>query len=164
MNGLIMGTRSGDIDPSVVFYLYDKGYSSKDLNELLNKKSGMVGLTGCNDMRDVNKAVKEGNKNAELALEMYAYRIKKYIGAYAVAMNGLDAVIFTAGVGENDSNMRKRVCTNMNILNIAIDDEKNEKQSNEIRVISEERATVKVLVVPTNEELQIAKECYDLLK
>lgn len=162
--GLIMGTRSGDIDPSVVFYLYDKGYSSKEINDLLNKQSGMLGLTGFNDMRDVNKAVAEGDKNAELAVEMYAYRIRKYIGAYAVAMNGLDAIIFTAGVGENDSNMRKRVCTNMSFLHIAVDDEKNTKQSSEIRAINSETSIIKVLVVPTNEELQIARQCYDLLK
>ena len=161
--GLIMGTRSGDIDPSVVFYLYDKGYSSKDINNLLNKQSGMLGLTGFNDMRDVNKAVEDGNKEAELALDMYAYRIKKYMGAYAVAMNGLDAIIFTAGVGENDAAMRKRVCTNMEFLGIGINNESNDIRRNDIREISAENMRVKVLVVPTNEEFEIAEQCYALL-
>ena len=163
LNGLIMGTRSGDIDPSVVFYLYDKGYSSNDLNNLLNKKSGMLGLTGLSDMRDINKAVSEENKNAELACEMYAYRIKKYIGAYAAAMNGLDAILFTAGVGENDSAMRKRICSDMSYMNIDVDNNKNEEHSNALREISENDAKVKVLVVPTNEELEIAKQCFGLL-
>ena len=162
--GLIMGTRSGDIDPSVVFYLYDKGYSSKDINNLLNKQSGMLGLTGFNDIRDVNKAFTEGAEEASLALDMYAYRIKKYIGAYAAAMNGVDALIFTAGVGENDSDIRKRVCTDMEFLNIGIDEEKNENRSSDIREINDANAPVKVLVVPTNEELFIAKQCYRLVQ
>ena len=162
--GLIMGTRSGDIDPSVVFYLYDKGYSSKDINKLLNKQSGMLGLTGFSDMRDVNKAAQNGHPEAVLALEMYAYRIKKYIGAYAAAMNGLDAILFTAGVGENDKVVRKKVCTNMAFLHIAINDKKNEDASNMIREISDENSKTKVLVVPTNEELQIARQCFALLQ
>lgn len=161
--GLIMGTRSGDIDPSVVFYLAEKGYSSKDLNNLLNKQSGMLGLTGFNDMRDVNKAALNGDKHAELALQMYAYRIQKYIGAYATAMNGLDAVLFTAGVGENDANMRKRVCTNMSFLSISIDKEKNEIRSRSILDIGANDSKTKVLVVPTNEELEIAEQCFALL-
>lgn len=161
--GLIMGTRSGDIDPSVVFYLYDKGYSSKDINNLLNKQSGMLGLTSSNDMRDVNKAAENGDEKAELALQMYAYRIQKYIGAYAAAMNGLDAILFTAGVGENDADMRARVCTNMSFLGIGINEKKNKTRSRDIADISGENASVKVLVVPTNEELEIAQQCYSLL-
>ncbi len=161
--GLIMGTRSGDIDPSVVFYLYDKGYSSQDINNLLNKQSGMLGLTGFNDMRDVNEALKEGSPEAELALDMYAYHIKKFIGAYTAALNGLDAIIFTAGVGENDSAMRKRICTGMEFLNIQINDASNELRESGIREISPLNVPVKVLVIPTNEELQIAKQCYQLM-
>lgn len=162
--GLIMGTRSGDIDPSVLFYLFDKGYTSNDVNNLLNKQSGMLGMTGFNDMRDVNRAAENNHKEAELALEMYAYRIKKYIGAYAAAMNGLDAIIFTAGVGENDADIRKRVCENMEFLHIAIQNEKNEERSNKMREINKENTTAKVLVVPTNEELQIARQCLRLLQ
>ncbi len=161
--GLVMGARSGDIDPSVLFYLMDKGYSSNNINNLLNKQSGMLGLTGSNDMRDVNKAVEEGDENAKLAVKMYAYRIQKYIGAYAAAMNGLDAIIFTAGVGENDAAMRKRVCLHLSFLNINIDDKKNEEKSIVLREINPANALIKVLVIPTNEELEIAKQCFELL-
>ncbi len=163
LSGLIMGTRSGDIDPSVVFYLSEKKYSSEDINNLLNKQSGMYGLTGFSDMRDVNKAMQAGNKDANLALDMYAYRIKKYIGAYAAAMNGLDAIIFTAGVGENDSNIRKRVCSDLDFLRIVLDDKKNREQSGETREINKENTGIKILVVPTNEELEIAQQCFELM-
>src|SRR3954470_17870239 len=109
-----MGTRSDDIDASVIFHLVDElGYDSEQVNALLNKRSGMLGLTGFSDMRDIGKAVQEGNKDAELGLEMYAYRIKKYIGSYAAVLNGLDAIVFTAGVGENDTGTRQRICSNM---------------------------------------------------
>ena len=162
--GLVMGTRSGDIDPSVIFYLIDELHYSPDaVSTLLNKQSGMLGLTGFIDMRDVNKKVENGDKEAEIACEMYAYRIQKYIGAYAAAMNGLDAIIFTAGVGENDSSMRKRICSNMDYFNMSIDDEKNVVRANNMREINKMGARVKVLVVPTNEELEIAKQCYELL-
>src|SRR4051812_38384862 len=111
LNGLVMGTRSGDIDPSIIFYLINQlGYDPEQVNTLLNKRSGMIGLTGFSDMRDIGKAVQEGNKDAELALEIYTYRIKKYIGSYVAALNGIDAIIFTAGVGENDVNTRRRIC------------------------------------------------------
>ena len=161
--GLVMGTRSGDVDPSVVFYLYNQGYSSKDINNLLNKQSGMQGLTGFSDMRDINKQAEAGDEKARLALAVYAYRIRKYIGAYIAAMDGLDAIIFTAGVGENDANMRKLICTDMNFLGIAIDDAKNKVESHKISDIGRPMLKVKILVIPTNEELEIAKQCYVLL-
>jgi acetate kinase len=162
--GLVMGTRSGDIDPSVIFYLINELYYSPDaVSTLLNKQSGMLGLTGSIDMRDVNKKVENGDKEAEIACEMYAYRIQKYIGAYAAAMNGLDAIIFTAGVGENDSRMRKRICTNMDYFGISIDDERNNVRANDMREINKVDATTKVLVIPTNEELEIAKQCFELM-
>ena len=111
LSGLVMGTRSGDIDPSIIFHLINQlGYDPEQVNTLLNKRSGMLGLTGFSDMRDIGKAAQEGNKDAELALEIYAYRIKKYIGSYAAVLNGLDAIVFTAGVGENDVNTRQRIC------------------------------------------------------
>ena len=164
LSGLIMGTRSGDIDPSVIFYLMDQaGYTSAAVNTLLNNKSGMLGLAGFNDMRDVHKAVQEEDEQAALACEMYAYRIRKYIGAYAAAMNGLDAIIFTAGVGENDSLMRAQVCNHMDFLNIAIDTEKNNSNSTGIREIGKPDAKIKLLVVPTNEELEIARQTFELL-
>ncbi|MDQ2752848.1 MAG: acetate kinase, partial [Bacteroidota bacterium] len=161
--GLIMGTRTGDIDPSVVFYLESKGYSSTETEVLFNKQSGMLALAGFNDMRDVNKAAEEGNANAILALKMYAYRIQKYIGASIAALNGLDAIIFTAGVGENDALMRKRICTNLSFFNIEITDQLNEAKGQSVREISPPDASIKVLVVPTNEELEIANQCFALL-
>lgn len=164
MNGLIMGTRSGDIDQSVIFYLIDKyGYSSKEINELLNKKSGMLGLTGFSDLRDIESEAEKGNENCQLALEMNAYRIKKYIGSYAAAMNGLDAIVFTAGIGENSSVLRSLVCRDMDYLGIQLDLDKNEKRSREVRTIHGQDSRVSILVVPTNEELEIARQVYSLI-
>jgi acetate kinase len=164
LSGLIMGTRSGDIDPSVIFYLVNgQGYSLEEVNTILNKQSGMLGLTGFSDMRDITKAISEGNEQAMLAYELYCYRIKKYIGAYAAVLNGLDAVVFTAGVGENDAKVREMVCTDMEYLGITLDREKNQFRAKTLRDINKDGARVKVLVIPTNEELEIAKQCYTLL-
>jgi len=165
VNGLIMGTRVGDVDPSVIFHLQDKlGYSSQETNSLLNKQSGMLGLTGFSDMRDIEEAAENGNKTCKEALEMAAYRIKKYIGSYAAIMNGLDAIIFTAGIGENSSLTRKLSCDNMNILGIELDSEKNAIRSGEVREIQSKNATVKVMVVPTDEEAEIANQAFQLVK
>ncbi|PRY85529.1 acetate/propionate family kinase [Mongoliibacter ruber] len=162
MGGLVMGTRCGDIDPSIIFYLLnEKGYSPKEVNELLNKKSGLMGLTGFSDMRDVKNEVKNNNPDAVLAYELYAYRIQKYIGAFAAAMNGLDAIIFTAGIGENDPDMREAVCKNMDYFGIAINPEKNQKRSSEIREVNTSSSKVKILVIPTNEELEIGQQTYE---
>ena len=164
LNGLIMGTRSGDIDPSIIFHLVNQyGFDVEQVSTLLNKQSGMMGLTGFSDMRDINNAQQQGNTEAELALEMYAYRIKKYIGAYAAALNGMDAIIFTAGVGENDAATRLRVCTNMDYLGLQIDAEKNSTVTTGIREINTVNSAVKILIIPTNEELEIVKQCYHLL-
>ena len=124
----------------------------------------MLGLTGFSDMRDIGKAVQEGNRDAELALEMYAYRIKKYIGSYAAVLNGLDAIVFTAGVGENDMHTRQLICKEMQFLGIHLDEEKNKISSTATREINSTASPVKILVVPTNEELEIAKQCYELLQ
>jgi acetate kinase len=165
LNGLVMGTRSGDIDPSVIFHLINQlGYHPEQVNTLLNKRSGMLGLTGFSDMRDIGKAVQEGNKDAELALELYTYRVKKYIGSYAAVLNGLDAIIFTAGVGENDANTRRRICGEMEFLGIQLDERKNKIPSIAIREINTDNCPIKILVVPTNEELEIVKQCYELLQ
>ena len=165
LSGLVMGTRSGDIDPSIIFHLINQlGFGPEEVNNLLNKKSGMLGLTGYPDMRDIGKAVQEGHKDAEIALEIYAYRIKKYIGAYAAVLNGLDAIVFTAGVGENDMNTRRRVCHEMQFLGIHLDEKKNKTSSTAIREINSGDSPVKILVVPTNEELEIANQCYELLQ
>ncbi len=164
MNGLIMGTRSGDIDQSVIFYLVKSlGYSPDEVNVILQKQSGMLGLTGYSDLRDIEANAARGDKDCQLALNMNVYRIKKYIGAYAAAMNGLDAVVFTAGIGENSSCMRKAVCENMEYLGLKIDDVKNENRSKGIREINADSAQVKILVVPTNEELEIAQQVYGLM-
>ncbi|RAJ09077.1 acetate/propionate family kinase [Arenibacter echinorum] len=162
-NGLIMGSRSGDIDHSLIFYLVNNlGYGLEEVNALLSKKSGMLGLTGHRDLRDIEAKAKTGNKECILALEMNAYRIKKYIGAYTAAMDGLDAVVFTAGIGENSSTLRSLVCTDMDCLGITLDPAKNESKSSNIREIGSDKAQVKILVVPTNEELEIAKQAFGL--
>lgn len=165
LSGLIMGTRSGDLDPSVIFHLVNQlGYDPEQVNNLLNKRSGMLGLTGFSDMRDITQAIAAGDPHADLAYDLYAYRIKKYIGAYVAALNGLDALVFTAGVGENDPLVRERVCRNLDFLGIAVDEEKNQRRAKEIREINPAAAKVKVLVVPTNEELEIARQCFALLR
>ena len=164
LSGLVMGTRSGDIDASVVFHLTQQlGYSVDEVSALLNKQSGMLGLTGHADMRDVGAAVAAGDREAALALELYAYRIRKYLGAYAAVLGGLDAVVFTAGVGENDVAVRRLACQGLAFLGLRIDDERNAARSRVLREISPEGAAVKVLVVPTNEELEIARQCAALL-
>jgi acetate kinase len=163
--GLIMGTRSGDIDTTVVFYLVNQlGYDPEQVSNLLNKRSGMFGLTGFSDMRDITKAIKEGNEDAKLAYDMYTYRIKKFIGSYAAALNGVDAIVFTAGVGENDALVREMVCKDMGYLGLDLDVGKNNIRSAGIRQISKAGSRVKILVIPTNEELEIANQCFELLK
>ena len=164
LSGLMMGTRSGDIDPSVIFHLMENsGHTPEQLNNLLNKQSGLLGVGGSSDMRDVNKLAGEGNEAAQLALKLYAYRIKKFIGAYAASLNGIDAIIFTAGVGENDREMRAAVCNELNFLGINIDLDKNNNYQGTMLDISVEEAPVRILVIPTNEEYEIANQCYNLL-
>jgi len=165
LNGLIMGTRSGTIDPSIIFYLVEqKGYSIEDVNRILNKESGMQGLTGDTDMRDIEIRYKNGDEAAVLAYEMYAYRIKHFIGSYTAALNGLHAIVFTAGIGENDAIARSLVCKNMDYLGIQLDEEKNVVRSKNTREINTADSKTKVLVIPTNEELEIAKQSYELVK
>ncbi len=161
--GLIMGTRSGDIDGSVIFHLAEKvGKSIDEIRTLLNRDSGMKALGGSNDMRVLNQKAEGGDVEAQLALLMYAYRVKKYIGAYVAAMNGVEAIIFTAGIGENDALTRARICENMDYLGIIIDKERNLASGKELREIQHNTSKVKILVVPTNEELEIARQCYHL--
>ena len=165
MSGLIMGTRSGDIDQSVVLFLEQHlGYSSEEVTSLLQKKSGMLGLTGMSDLRDIEEAAERGEKMPQLALAMNAYRIKKYIGAYTAIMNGLDAIIFTAGIGENSDVVRRMVCTDLDFLGISLDLDKNLVRSKDIRAIESLKSKVKILVIPTNEELKIAELTYRLVK
>ncbi|MEN8138252.1 MAG: acetate kinase [Bacteroidota bacterium] len=165
LSGLIMGTRSGDIDPSIIFYLVEqKGYSIEDVSRLLNKESGMEGLTGDTDMRDIEDRLNAGDVVAQLAYDMYTYRIKQYIGNYAAAMNGLDAIVFTAGVGENDTSVRKMVSENMEYFGLKLDEDKNKVRNSKIREINTDDSKAKILIIPTNEELEIAKQSFELIK
>jgi len=155
LDGVPMGTRTGSMDPAVVTYLVKKGLSAEEVDNLMNKKSGVQGVSGVSsDFRDLSAAADEGNDRAKLALDMFAYQVKKYIGAYAAAMGGIDAVVFTAGVGENDAATRKAVVGGLEFMGIEIDDAKNSKRGTVD--ISAEGAKVKTLVIPTNEELMIA--------
>lgn len=164
MNGLIMGTRSGDIDQSVIFYLMNKlNKSAEEVSSLLNKQSGMKGLTGYSDLREISEKAENGDQNCKNALNLAAHRIKKYIGSYIATLNGIDAIVFTAGIGENSSLMREMACENLDFLGIILDKDKNIIRSKEIREIQTNSSKVKVLVVPTNEELEIAKQSYHLL-
>ena len=162
--GLIMGTRSGDIDASVVFHLAEKlNMSLPAIRDLLNKQSGMAALAGTNDMRIVGKNAANGDAAAKMATEMYVYRIRKYIGAFAAAMNGVDAILFTGGVGENDSTIRELVCRDMDYLGLKLDHERNGADSKSTRLVSSDDSSVKVLVVPTNEEVEIAQQCFQIV-
>jgi acetate kinase len=165
MNGLIMGTRSGDIDPSVIFYLINTLNKTKnEVYHLLNQESGMQGLTGAADLREISEKAETGNEACKNALELAGYRIRKFIGSYTAILNGLDALIFTAGIGENSAIMRKLACKNLTFLGIELDLEKNKMHSKEIREIQSSNSKVKILVIPTNEEIEIAKQTYELLK
>lgn len=162
--GLIMGTRSGDIDHSIIFYLVNSlGYSLDEVNTLLTKKSGMYGLTGSSDLRDIEVEAEQGNDECILALKMNAYRIKKYIGAYAAAMNGVDAIVFTGGIGENSTVLRNLICSDMEYLGIDLSNEKNELRTDQFREINTSTSQTKLLVIPTNEELEIAKQTFLLI-
>jgi len=161
VNGLIMGTRSGDIDHSLIFYLVDQlGYDLKDVARLLQTQSGLLGISGYSDLRDIIAEAQNGNKRCQLALDMSTYRIKKYIGAYTAAMNGLDCIVFTAGIGENAPLIRKMVCAEMDYLGIVLDDQENTKKTPKLRDIAQNNSKVRILIIPTNEELEIAKQTY----
>ena len=163
-NGLVMGTRSGDIDQSAIFYLINSlGMSSNEVNQMLNKKSGLLGLTGYSDLREIQKEADRGNKDCQLALTMTAYRIKKFIGSYIAVLNGLDALIFTAGIGENSSILRNLICKDLDVFGIELDTIKNNQTPNGISKIQSEQSKVNILVIPTNEELEIAKQTYGLM-
>ncbi|MGE5653630.1 MAG: acetate/propionate family kinase [Bacillota bacterium] len=166
LEGVMMGTRSGDFDPAVVPFLMNKeNLSTNDLNNQLNKKSGNQGVTGLSsDMRDIEDGIKDGNEMAILGMDMYEYRIRKYIGAYAAAMNGVDAIVFTAGVGENSAMIRSMLCQNLGYLGIEIDEELNGNRKIKEKEISTKNSRVRVFVIPTNEELVIARDTYEIVK
>ena len=160
LEGLIMGTRSGDIDPAVLQFIMNKeGIDINEMLTILNKKSGVLGMSGgvSSDFRDIEKAAHDGNHLAEVALDAFIYRVTKYVGAYAAAMNGVDAIAFTAGVGENDKNARRRICENLSFMGVKLDEEANDVRG-ERRIISAADSKVKVMLLPTNEELAIARD------
>lgn len=166
LEGLVMGTRSGDIDPAIIFYLMkNKGLNLEEMDDLLNKKSGLLGLAGLGsgDLRDIASAMLEGNEQAKMALDVFTYRVKKYIGAYTFAMGGVDAIVFTAGIGENSPLIRQMVCDGLEELGIEIDPEKNSSGNRKCREIQNDAGKVKILVIPTNEEKEIALQTLKLL-
>lgn len=158
LQGLVMGTRSGDIDPGVFKFLAGQGMSVDDIDTLLNKHSGMAGLCGFTDMRDVEAEIDKGNPDAQLAMDVYTHRLISYIGAYIAVLGGVDAVVFTAGIGENAAHVRGPVVRRLAHLGLQLDEEANLVRSKESRVISTPESPVKVLVIPTNEELAMAQD------
>jgi acetate kinase len=165
LEGVAMGTRCGSIDPAVVPFIMDKeGLSSREVDTLMNKKSGVLGVSGIsNDFRDLDEAASHGNERAELALEVFAYRVKKVIGEYLAALDGADALVFTAGIGENSASIRKRILSGLEGIGIKIDEEKNKIRGQEIE-ISTPDSKVRVFVIPTNEELAIARETKEIVE
>lgn len=166
LEGLMMGTRSGDIDPAIVpFVMGKEELTVGEVSSMLNKHSGLLAISGItSDFREVTEAMEEGDRNARLAFDMFEYRIRKYIGAYAAAMDGLDAIVFTAGVGENSALLRERICSQLSFFGVRLDREANMNRGRGERIISAEGSRVAVLVIPTNEELVIARDTYRLVK
>lgn len=165
LTGLVMGTRVGDLDPGVIFYLEQEiGYSIDKVKKILNKESGMKGLAGDNDLRAVTDKAANGDEASQLALDVYTYRIKKYIGAYIAAIGPIDGIVFTAGVGENSAIVREMVCTGMDHLGILLNKDENNTRKKGIREINTANSKVKILITPTNEEFEIAKQTFELLK
>ncbi|HOL51259.1 MAG TPA: acetate kinase, partial [Bacillota bacterium] len=166
LEGLVMGTRSGDLDPAVVSFLCEQ--LDKSASEIvlgyLNKNSGVLGLSGglSNDFRDLEKAAAEGHQLARLALDVFAYRVVKYIGAYAAAMGSIDGIVFTAGVGENSSDMRRRICDRLQLFGIELDEKKNSARGVE-QIISTPESRVTVMAIPTNEEIMIARDTAEIV-
>jgi acetate kinase len=162
LEGLVMGTRSGDIDPAIIFYLAErKGMKIEEINKLLNKKSGLLGFSGIsNDVRDVQQAMQKGDKRAGLALDIFCYRIKKYIGSYMAALGHVDTIVFTGGIGENASDLRRDILEGLEELGIKLDKEKNKKAIKCEAIISSPESPIKVWVIPTNEEARIGYDAY----
>jgi acetate kinase len=164
LEGLIMGTRSGDIDPAIIEFIAKKeGKPLEDVMEILNKKSGVFGMSGVSsDFRDLENAANEGNALAKEAASVFSYRAAKYVGSYIAAMNGVDAVVFTAGLGENDEKIRLAICLHLGFLGVTLDPLKNVHRAKDL-IISNPESRVKVMVIPTNEELAICRETVALL-
>ena len=165
LEGLVMGTRCGDIDPSITTYISEKEHlSAEEMNEIMNKKSGVLGISGISsDFRDIEAAAEEGNERAQLALKVFAHKVRAYIGAFIAEMNGLDALVFTAGVGENDIAMRDIICNDLGNLGIKLDLVKNKIRGKEC-IISRSDSPVTIMLIPTNEELMIARDTVDIVE
>ncbi|MBE9912849.1 acetate kinase [Paenibacillus donghaensis] len=166
LEGLMMGTRSGDLDPAIVPYVMNKEeLTVSEVNSMLNKHSGLLAISGISsDMREITEGMQNGDANSKLAFDMYEYRLRKYIGSYAAAMNGVDVIAFTAGVGENSVVLRQKVCENLTYLGVELDEKLNEVRSGEPRRISSANSKVQVLVIPTNEELVIARDTHRIVQ
>jgi len=159
-----MGTRSGDLDPAIIFHMVNSGMSIKEVRKQLEKGSGLLGLSGISrDLRDVQKAAEKGDERAALAIAVFAHRAKKYVGAYLAELGHCDALIFTGGIGENASFMRQRILDNMELLGIQLDANKNDRRCKQPTVISSDQSRTKVWVIPTNEELMIARDTASLI-
>ena len=164
LEGVVMGTRSGNFDPAVLFYLADKGYDIKSLNTICNKKSGLLGISGIsNDMRSLDELAAQGNARAKLAIDIFCYRIKKYIGTYTAVLDTLDAMVFTGGIGENDVGIRAEICSGLTQIGIELDAGRNKTVVAKEGEISTDASRVRVFVIPTNEEAAIAKDTYKLV-
>ena len=162
--GLVMGTRCGDIDPAIHFYLSrSTGRTSEELEKMFNKESGLKGICGVNDMREIIRLAGSGDKDAQLAIDVYCYRIRKYIGAYSAVLGQVDALVFTGGIGENAALIRKLCCEDLDCFGIILDNPKNKASSGEVSEIQEDRSPVRILVIPTDEELEIAKQTCELI-
>ncbi|MBN1154199.1 acetate kinase [candidate division KSB1 bacterium] len=164
LEGLIMGTRTGDFDPAIVFHLIRKGYRAEELDVIANKRSGLLGISGIsNDVRDLVNKAETGHERARLALEMFCYRLKKYIGSYLAVLNGCDGIVFTGGIGENASILREWTIANISALGITLDHQKNDEAGSNERFINSPDSKIKIMVIPTNEEIAIALETYDIM-
>ncbi|WP_066639325.1 acetate/propionate family kinase [Desulfolucanica intricata] len=163
LEGLVMGTRCGLIDPAIMPFIMEKeGLSAKEMDTLMNKKSGVLGISGISsDMRDIENGIKEGNNRAKIAIDVYAHYVRKFIGAYAAVMNGVDAIVFTAGIGENSISLRAKICDGLQFLGIELDEEKNNVRGKEVN-LSKDGSKVAILLIPTNEELVIARDTKEL--
>ena len=165
LEGLIMGTRSGEIDPAIIPFLMEKeNMTGPQIDDYLNRRSGILGISGLSsDFRDLESAANHGDERSQLAIDLFAYKVKKYIGGYVAAMGGVDAIVFTAGVGENSPFMRDKICNGLEYLGTRIDQERN-KVRGKAQEISVKRANVKIFVIPTNEELVIARDTFNICK
>jgi acetate kinase len=165
LEGLVMGTRCGDIDPAVPFYLMRQtGMSADEIEKLLNSRSGLKGICGMNDMRQIQQKAEAGDEQAMLALDMFSYRVRKYIGAYRAVINRTDAIVFAGGIGENSVTVRERTCSGLRNLGISIDVKKNRAVSGRISEIQQDGAEIKVLVIATDEELEIARQTIEAIR